>query len=89
MRTGYEHTSCLLSYGYRRLCLGEIELLMRFSDIMILGRMKSVRNSNESECDGGHTCKESAPVLAVHAASSSCIMFHCTKLTCFRLSLCH
>lgn len=68
MRNGYEHVSCVLSYGYKRLCLGEIELLIRFCDVMILGRMKSVRNTDEGECHGGHTGKESASVQTVHAA---------------------
>lgn len=57
MRNGYEHVYCVLPYGYKRLCLGEIELLIRFSYVLILGRMKSVRNANEGECQGGHVRK--------------------------------
>jgi hypothetical protein len=52
-----------------RLCLGETELLIRFSDFMILGRMKSVRNTNEDESCGRHTCKEST---SLQAAQASC-----------------
>jgi hypothetical protein len=44
MRNGYEHVSCVLSYGQKRLCLGEIELLIRFRDVVIFGRLKNVRN---------------------------------------------
>jgi hypothetical protein len=51
----------VLSYGYKRLCLREIELLIRFSDVMILGRMRSVRNTNEGEY-------HDASVQTVHAA---------------------
>lgn len=75
MRNGYEHVSCVLSYGYKRLCLEEIELLIRFSDVMILGRMKGVRNINEGECHGGHVrkallCRQfMLPVIILHHIS--------------------